>query len=53
MQYTHRDRGRSPHPAGDSEKHHLRVDFDRRLKLEFNGGIREISAKIWSVQERP
>ncbi len=28
---------RSAHPAGDSEKPHLRVDFDRRLKLEFHG----------------
>ncbi len=25
------------HPAGESRKPHLRVDFDRRLKLEFHG----------------
>ncbi len=37
MQY-HRHTGRAPcHPAGESRKPHLRVDFDRRLKLEFCG----------------
>ncbi len=25
------------HPAGETRKPHLRVDFDRRLKLEFHG----------------
>ena len=25
------------HPAGESRRLHLRVDFDRRLKLEFHG----------------
>ena len=25
------------HPAGESRNPHLRVDFDRRLKLEFHG----------------
>ena len=30
--------GRDPcHRAGESRKPHLRVDFDRRLKLEFHG----------------
>ncbi len=38
MQYHHHN-GRDPcHPAGESRKPHLRVDFDRRLKLEFHGG---------------
>ncbi len=37
MQYHHRVGSSSPHPAGDSRKPHLRVDFDRRLKLEFHG----------------
>ncbi len=37
MQY-HYHNGRSPcHPAGESRKPHLRVGFDRRLKLEFHG----------------
>ena len=30
--------GRAPcHPAGESRNPHLRVDFDRRVKLEFHG----------------
>ena len=37
MQYAYRDGERSLHPAGDTEKPHLRVNFDRRLKLEFHG----------------
>ena len=37
MQYRHHN-GRGPcHPAGESGNSHLRVDFDRRLKLEFPG----------------
>ena len=37
MQYHHHN-GQDPcHPAGESGKPHLRVDFDRRLKLEFHG----------------
>ncbi len=37
MQYHHHN-GRDPcHPAGESRNSHLRVDFDRRLKLEFHG----------------
>jgi hypothetical protein len=37
MQYYHRSGPNSSHPAGESKKPHLRVDFDRRLKLEFHG----------------
>jgi Transposase DDE domain group 1 len=37
MQYHHLDEPNPPHPAGDSRKPHLRVAFDRRLKLEFHG----------------
>ena len=37
MQYHHHNGRASCHPAGDSRKPHLRVDFDRRLKLEFHG----------------
>ena len=37
MQYHHHT-GLDPcHPVGESGKPHLRVDFDRRLKLEFHG----------------
>ena len=37
MSYTHQNRRASRHPAGESKKSPLRVDFDRRLKLEFHG----------------
>jgi hypothetical protein len=37
MQYHHRDGGDPCYPAGESRKPHLRVDFDRRLRLEFHG----------------
>ncbi len=37
MQYHHCNGPAPCHPAGESGKPHLRVDFDRRLKLEFHG----------------
>jgi hypothetical protein len=37
MLYTHQDKRAVRHPAGESRKPPLRVDFDRRLKLEFHG----------------
>ena len=37
MQYHHRNEPAPCHPAGESSRPHLRVDFDRRLKLEFHG----------------
>ena len=37
MQYHHRNGPAPCHPAGESRKPHLRVDFDCRLKLEFHG----------------
>ena len=37
MLYTHHNRQVSCHPAGEGRKSPLRVDFDRRLKLEFHG----------------
>ena len=37
MPHTHHNRRAPCHPAGESRKPPLRVDFDRRLKLEFHG----------------
>ena len=37
MPYTHHNRRAPCHPAGESRKPPLWVDFDRRLKLEFHG----------------
>ena len=37
MQYIHMNRRSPRHPAGESRQPPLRVDFDRRLKLEFHG----------------
>ncbi len=37
MSYPHHNRRAPCHPAGESRKPTLRVDFDRRLKLEFHG----------------
>ena len=45
MQYHHRDGPAPSHLAADSRKPHLRVDFDRRLKLRFGTLIR--AAKRW------
>ena len=37
MTYTPQNRRTPGHPAGESKKLSLRVNFDRRLKLEFYG----------------
>ena len=37
MHYRHRNKHAPCHPAGESRKTPLRVNFDRRLKLEFHG----------------
>ncbi len=37
MQYYHRSDPNPCHPVGESRKPHVRVDFDRRLRLEFHG----------------
>ena len=37
MRYQHHNEPTSCHPSGESKIPHLRVDFDRRLKLEFHG----------------